>query len=205
MYDEFYQHLPRIETARLVIRPFSLGDVDDYFAFASDPEVTRYLRWGPHPNRESTADFLQNVLKGYANGEDEAWGIELKTEGKLIGTIHLMELNRDHQKAHIGVVLARPRWQQGYAKEAVRAVLHHALTVLELHRIEAFCITENYAAIRLLEAVEMQREGYLRQYQRQKDVFQNFLLFALLQSEQKEVRENGYLIREDSTREKYHV
>jgi len=159
MTDDFYRHLPRLETARLVIRPFTPADADDYFAFASDTEVTRYLRWGPHAIQEVTAEYLRYVLEAYARGEDSPWGIEVTDERKLIGTIHLMQLDRLHRKAQLGIVLARPYWRRGYAAEAMRKVIDYCLTVLELNRIEALCLAENAAAARMLERVGAKPDG----------------------------------------------
>jgi ribosomal-protein-alanine N-acetyltransferase len=180
MADPFYQNLPRLVTEQLRLRPFTLGDVDDYFLFASDPEVTQYLRWGPHPDREYTRDYLQGVLEAYAAGSDSPWGIELKAERRIVGIMHLMALDRLHRKAHIGFVLARPYWKQGYVTEAVQAVLKYGFTKMELNRIEAYCLPENMDALRVLERLGMQREGLLRQYAWQKDAFRDFYLYALL-------------------------
>lgn len=50
--QDFYKNLPVLETKRLILRPFFLNNVNDYFNFASDPEVTKYLHWNPHHDRE---------------------------------------------------------------------------------------------------------------------------------------------------------
>lgn len=179
----FYCNLPTLETKRLIIRRYSLEDVDDYFSFASDTEVTRFLRWGPHTNKDFTRDYLSGVLDAYRDGNDSPWGIELKAEKKLLGIIHLMQLDLYNRRAHIGVVLARPYWKNGYATEAVNAVLAESFTKLALNRVEAFCIPENQAGVRTAEKVGMQREGLLRQYAFQKEEFRDFLLFSILKAD----------------------
>ena len=123
------------------------------------------------------------MLEAYTTGSDSPWGIELKSEGQIIGTVHLMELDRVHRKAHIGFVLARPYWQQGYITEALCAVFEYCFTELALNRIEAYCLPENLAAMRVLERMGMQREGLLRQYAWQKEVYQDFYLYAILKSD----------------------
>lgn len=180
---DFYRNLPCLETERLIIRKYSLEDANDYFLFASDPEVTEFLCWGPHPNLDYTLEYIQDVLGEYCDGKDSPWGLELKTEKKIIGGIHIMQLDQYHKKAQIGFVLARPYWNNGYMTEALNKVLEYCFTELSLIRIEAFCIPENCAGIRVLEKAGMQLEGFLRQYQYQKGEFRDFLVFSILRSD----------------------
>jgi ribosomal-protein-alanine N-acetyltransferase len=181
--DDFYNNLPLLETERLILREFTLEDANDYFEFASDPEVTRFLRWGPHPNKEHTLQYLQRVLEDYSRGEDSPWGIELTTLKKLIGSIHIMRLDTHHQKAEIGFVLAQAYWNKGYMKEALRKVLEYSFTELSLNRMEALCIPENHAAIRVVEKAGMKLEGTLRQYEFLKRNFVDVKLFSILKAD----------------------
>jgi ribosomal-protein-alanine N-acetyltransferase len=180
---DFYKNLPPLETKRLILRKFTLEDANDYFEFASDPEVTKFLRWGPHPNKEYTQQYLQRVLNDYSQGEDGPWGIELKAIKKLIGSIHIMQLNTHHRKAEIGFVLAQTCWNNGYMTEALERVLEYSFTELSLNRIEALCIPENHAAIRVLEKTGMKLEGNLRQYEFLKGNFVDVRLFSILNAE----------------------
>jgi ribosomal-protein-alanine N-acetyltransferase len=180
---EFYRNLPRLETTRLILRKYTLDDLNDYFEFASDPEVTRYLRWGPHPDKKYSLEYLQEVLNDYSKGKDRPWGLEIKTKKKIIGGIHIMQLDSYHKKAEIGFVLSKAYWNKGYMTEALNKVLDYCFTELSLNRIEAFCIPGNYAAIKVLERIGMQMEGILRQYAFQKGNFQDFRLFSILKAD----------------------
>ena len=159
----FYKDLPLLETERLILRKLTVDDVNDYFDFASDAEVTKFLRWGPHPNKEYTTEYIQGVLNEYINGKDGPWGLEHKIDKKIIGIIHLMELDTVNQKAQIGFVLTRSYWNNGHATETLNRVLEYCFTNLMLNKIGAFCISENTAAIRVMEKVGMQQEGLLSQ------------------------------------------
>lgn len=181
--QEFYSNLPRLETERLVIRKLTLEDAKDYYAFASDPEVVKYLRWGPHPSPEATEEYLRGVLSQYAEGKDSPWGIELKSEGKIIGSIHLMRLDFSHSKSQVGYVLSRPYWGSGYMTETLNRVLEYCFTELLLNRVEAFCLPDNHASARVLEKADMQFEGLLRQYAYQKGAPRDFRLFAILKQD----------------------
>lgn len=180
---EFYSNLPHLETDQLIIRKFTLEDSDDYFAFASDAEVTKFLRWNTHPNINYTREHVQGILDEYSMGKDSPWGIELKAEKKIIGSIHLMQLNLHHRKAQIGFVFAHHYWNNGYATEALCKIIDYCFTNLCLNRLEAFCIPENRAVMHVMEKVGMHAEGVLRQYQYQKGEFRDFQMLSILKED----------------------
>jgi [ribosomal protein S5]-alanine N-acetyltransferase len=73
--------------------------------------------------------------------------------------------------------------KQGYMTAAVRAVVPFVFDTLELHRLEAACLPSNTASMRLLEKTGFQREGLARRYLRINGVWQDHLLYALLESD----------------------
>jgi [ribosomal protein S5]-alanine N-acetyltransferase len=179
----FYHDLPTLDTGRLRLRKLRLTDAGAYLTFAGDPRVTQYLRWGPHTSIDVTEDYLVEVLQGYADGSDGPWGIELNSEHRLIGTIHLMEIDPHNQKADIGVVLARKYWGKGIGSEALTRVLVFCFAELGLNRVQGLSIVGNIAARRMMEKCGMVYEGTLRQYAFQKGQFQDFNLMAILKGE----------------------
>jgi ribosomal-protein-alanine N-acetyltransferase len=66
---------------------------------------------------------------------------------------------------------------------AVRAATGFAFATLRLHRIEAACLPHNEASTRLLERNGFKKEGYARAYLRINGIWQDHLLFALLESD----------------------
>lgn len=178
--SDLYRNLPRLETPRLVLRALTMGDVDDIFAYASDEEVTRFLRWGPHRAREETECYIGDVLRDYKEGRDGPWAVEHRETGRVVGSIHLMSISARRRKAEVGFVLSRAYWSRGLMSEALRSVLAYSFETLGLNRVEAFCIVENRASIRVLEKVGMRRESVLQEYLFQKGAFRDFVLYAML-------------------------
>lgn len=183
---EIYRNLPRLETSRLILRAVTMGDVEDIFAYSSDEEVTHFLRWGPHKGWEETESYIRTVLREYAEGVDGPWGVEYREMGRVIGSVHLMNLSAQHRKAEIGFVLSRPYWNQGLMSEAVARVLKYSFEHIGLHRIEGLPLVENRAGIRVLEKVGMRREGLLRDYLFQKGAFGDCAVYAMLKGEYQE-------------------
>jgi ribosomal-protein-alanine N-acetyltransferase len=180
---DLYQNLPRLETPRLVLRKVTQKDVSDIFVYASDPEVTRFLRWGPHQNISATEKYVDEVLQQYSQGQDGPWLIEQKNGHVVVGHIHLMEIEIQHQKAQVGFVLSKNYWNKGFMTEALGKVLEYAFTSLEMNRIEGWCITENQAGARVMEKSGMRKEGELREYLFQKNRFWDFSVYAITRRE----------------------
>jgi ribosomal-protein-alanine N-acetyltransferase len=181
--QDFYRNLPRLETPRLVLRKATPSDVPDVFAYASDPNVTRYLRWGPHQTQKETENYLNEVLVEYRHGLDGPWLIEHQGNQAVIGQIHLMEINPQHRKAQAGFVLSKSYWNQGMMTEALKEVLAYAFDRLGLNRVEGLCICENRAAARVMEKAGMRKEGELREYLFRKGAFWDFSIYAILRRE----------------------
>jgi aminoglycoside 6'-N-acetyltransferase len=83
-------------------------------------------------------------------------------------------------QAEIGFSLATAYQGQGYATEAVRAVLHRLFAVDGLHKVEAECDARNTASARLLERVGFTREGLRRRHTWIKGEWTDDLLYGLL-------------------------
>jgi len=178
--SEIYKNLPRLETTRLILRKVTMDDVQDMFAYSSDEEVTRFLRWGPHRTQEETECTMREVLREYEDGKDGPWGIEYRQTGRVVGSIHLMAISAQHSKAEIGFVLSRSFWNRGLMSEALTRVLEYSFESIGLNRIEGFCLLDNRAGIRVLEKVGMKQEGVLREYVFQKGAFRDFGVYSML-------------------------
>jgi len=177
---EIYGNLQRLETPRLILRVVTMGDLEDMFAYSSDEEVTRFLRWGPHRALEETESYIRGVLREYEEGKDGPWGIEYRDTGRLVGSIHLMKINAQHCKAEIGFVLSRSYWNRGLMSEALKRVLEHSFESIGLNRIEGLCLVDNLAGIRVMKKLGMRQEGVLREYSYQKGAFRDFVVYSML-------------------------
>src|SRR5579875_4210643 len=60
-----FSNLATVETPRLLLRPMSLDDAEDMFAYASDPQVVRFTSWNVHQSIDDTRAFLQHTVDAY--------------------------------------------------------------------------------------------------------------------------------------------
>jgi RimJ/RimL family protein N-acetyltransferase len=151
-------------TARLVARRPREDDGPAVFAaYASDPEVTRYLVWPAYTRVEPLTDFLRECLANWEKGEGHlAWLLCLKGTDTPIGTIGVTVSPRG--RALFGYALARKFWGHGFMAEALTYLVDWALAQPAIYRAWAFCDVENPASVRVMEKAGLVREGVLRRW-----------------------------------------
>ncbi|MHB8574596.1 MAG: GNAT family N-acetyltransferase [Dehalococcoidia bacterium] len=173
-----------IETDRLLLRDFAADDWRAVHVYSSDPEVVRYLFWGPNDEADTRA-FIERTLTAQTEQPRTAYGLAVirKADGLLIGACELRL--RDQRGGDIGYVYRRDVWGQGYASEAARALVGAGFSHFGLHRIYATCDPGNIGSARVLEHCGMQREGHLRQHQWRKTSWRDSYLYAVIEDEWK--------------------
>jgi RimJ/RimL family protein N-acetyltransferase len=173
-----------LETARLRLRRFIDADMSAFLAYRNDPEVARYQSWESTTESEARAFITDQIdLQPGTPGSWFQFAIALKTTDALIGDCGLHLRGDDPRQGEIGYTLARAHQGQGYATEAIRAVLAYAFEILSLHRVTATADCRNTPSFRLLERVGMRREGHFLQHAWYKGEWCDEYLYAMLRRE----------------------
>ena len=189
---EFYQHLPVLETERLVLRPLKGKDLDDLFEYTQDEETARYVTWNANQAIEQAEQFLNYVLSNYEQGKEAPWAIVWKETGKMIGTIDFIHLLLDDNKqAELGYALSRQLWGKGIVTEAVARVMAYGFEELKLERIQARCMEGNIGSARVMEKVGMTYEGTLRRLIFIKEAFHDVKMYSMLRDEYSMMRQGS--------------
>jgi aminoglycoside 6'-N-acetyltransferase len=152
----------KLETPRLILRPFQDSDLEAFVAYRSDPEVARYQGWEAPYSLEEGVRFIQKMKSAQpaTPGEWYKMAIERKADGQMIGDCAFQLLASDARQAEIGLTLARPYQGCGYGTEAVQRLLDYLFGELGLHRVRANTDVENIASVRALEHIGLRREGH---------------------------------------------
>lgn len=154
-----------LTTECLILREFKEKDWQAVHEYASDPEVVRYLTWGPNKGEDTRAFVRRAIVRQQEQPrQNYELAVMLKEEDQLIGGCGINVSDRHHKEAWIYYFLNRSYWGRGYATEAANALLEFSFSKLKLHRIFATCNPENSTSISVLDKVGMQREGCLRQH-----------------------------------------
>lgn len=149
-----------IETDRLILREFRKDDWKEIHLYASDPEVVRFMPWGPN-TVEHTRNFVDLALAENAKDPRTEYHLVVieKNTGTLIGAVMLTLGVHDDRQGMLGYCYSRKAWGQGFGTEAAGALIKFGFEKLNLHRIWANCDVLNFGSQRVLEKNGMRREG----------------------------------------------
>ena len=176
--------LPELFTRRLLLRIPVLEDAREIARLAGDPEISGNTLEIPYPYDHRRAhEWIAEVSEGVRAGTEMVFAITGRNSGELYGIIGLMDITREHSRAKLGYWIGRPYWNQGYATEAVCAVLDYGFRVLGLNRIYAFYLTRNSASGRVLDKCSIRHEGVLRQHVRKGETFEDIAVHGILRDE----------------------
>ena len=152
-----------LETKRLLMRKPAMSDAQTIFErYAGDAAVTRYMSWPTHRTISDTAAFL-----AWSDADWELWPagsyliFSRENTHLLLGGTGLAF--RTPEFAVTGYVLAQDAWGQGFATEALQAMVDLARS-LGVKRLEAVCHAEHRPSAHVMEKCGFQSEGILRSH-----------------------------------------
>jgi len=175
----------RLETDRLILRRYVSDDAPAMFKnWASDPEVTKFLMWKTHSDKEESQKIMDEWVKQYSNEKYYHWGIVLKENGdEPIGDIAVVRMEDEVSSVHIGYCLGKNWWHQGIMSEALKAVMDFLFDVVEVNRIESRHDPRNPNSGKVMQKCGMKYEGTLRSSDWNNQGICDACYYALLKSE----------------------
>ena len=142
-----------LTTERLVLRPVTQRDHAALLAHWTTPDVRQFLFDGGIMSEGEIAEAIEDSARDFAAAGYGLWLIHEKGRADLIGTAGLRPL--EDLGLEIFYSLAPGSWGRGYATEAARAVVEHALGPLGLPEVLAEVDEGNTASIRVIERLGM--------------------------------------------------
>ncbi len=163
MYEAAFTAFPALETPRLTLRRFEERDAALALAFYGSPETLRYI---PREHIESEEAARAHALKFRGMYDERSalwWVIETRDPVEAIGFGGLFMLDHTADSAEVGYGFLEAHWGQGYASEAVGAIIEYGFGPLGAHRIAGRVDPENPASARVLTKLGFQLEGRHRE------------------------------------------
>lgn len=160
-----------LETDRLLLRHFTLEDVDDLLGIFSDPEAMRY--YPATKSREETIEWIDWNLKSYREHGFGLWAAIRKDTTHFAGQCGLI-LQRDvdgRDEVEIGYSFLRRQWNSGFATEAAIACRDFGFTTLDRTHLVSLIDPRNGASKRVAEKVGMSREKEIDRWGRRIQVY----------------------------------
>lgn len=169
-----------LNTSRLVLRKIMYSDTADMFEFTSEVEISKHLSWYPHKSLYETKVIIERILSEYQNSIDYfSWGIILKSEEKLIGTVRLFDISFPNRRLELSYILNSNYQGNGYMTEAIQEVFKFCLEK-GFNRFQARCTINNYASEKVMLRLGMKYEGLLKGYWVNKNLVKDAKIYAIV-------------------------
>lgn len=152
-----------LTTPRLVLRRFTAADWKDLLAIMSDKDMFLHLDGQPL-DEDQILRWLDGDphVKLTTPNQPFHLGMQIKPDGPLIGFIALRFPENTPWQSTLTAFVNRQHQRQGFATEALKAVLIFCFDAIGLHRVAAHCSSSDPAACRLFEKAGLRREGEFR-------------------------------------------
>lgn len=181
---------PKIETERMTLR---LPVHADYRAWSGlrAASAEHLMPWEPvwahdHLTRKAFTNRVYWAKRAEGGGTALPLLLIRRADNLLVGAVTLDNIRRGPvQAGTIGYWIGAAFARQGYMREAVQSVVHHAFTMLDLSRVESACLPENVASRGVLEKTGFKYEGVAQSYLQINGRWRNHVLYANLRSDRR--------------------
>jgi RimJ/RimL family protein N-acetyltransferase len=147
-----------IVTARLVMRPYELGDLADLHTVLYNDDAAMALLGGPRELVATRAALERSIRQQRLDGYS-FWPVIERASGKLVGEAGLFPLAPGGPDISLGYAFGAAHWGRGYATEAARAVLAEAFGPLGLTRVVAITREANTGSRNVLRKLGFSMQG----------------------------------------------
>ena len=137
---------PKIKLSKdLRLRALTLNDASDVYNYSSDEEFCRHLDAVPPQSLAESEGFIEWILTENKEGKRCYWGVEY--QGKIVGTIGLLNIDNESGEAELGFGIARQLWGTGVINTCIDAVIQYACDKLPLKQLIIGTDLDNLRAI----------------------------------------------------------
>ena len=173
-----------IDTPLILLRRFTADDAQAMFDnWASHSDTTRFLTWPTHRNVGISKMVLEDWIARYEQDDYYQWAIVWKQTMEPIGSIAVVSLDNDIQKAEIGYCIGKPWWHKGITTQALSAVIRFLFDEVGINRIQARHDPRNPFSGAVMRKCGMTYEGTLRESDRNNQGICDIVHYAILRSD----------------------
>lgn len=180
----------RVETERMTLR---LPEHADWRQWSEVREASAafLITWEPvwsmdHLSRRAFTNRVYWAQRAEAQGTALPMLLIRRADQQLLGALTLDNIRRGPaQTGTYGYWIGQPYVRQGYMREAILALTHHAFTRMDLSRLEAACLPENAASRGVLEKCGFKYEGVAQSYLQINGRWRNHVLYANLRGDRR--------------------
>ena len=148
-----FKPFPEIKTERLFLRKIESSDCDVILFLRSDKSINKFIERPENRKTKNISDaisFINELDNNIERNKSISWGITLKDQPVIIGTICLWNFSQDKKIAEVGYDLDPKYQNKGIMSEAMKIIVDYGFKELKLDKIEAFTHAENVNSKKLL-------------------------------------------------------
>ena len=147
-----------LETKRLLLRRHQEEDAEIlYRNFGTDPKMFEYSGWNPYASQEMAEGTVRRFMESYGDPHFYGWAVE--HDGRLIGTIGAYDFDPETDSIEVGCSIERKSWGNGFAGEALAAVLDYLTQREGIRMVTAWCAANNIGSRKIMEKAGMKCVG----------------------------------------------
>ena len=186
----------RVETERMTLRLPEHGDWRQW-SEVREASAEFLVKWEPvwgndHLTRRAFTNRVYWAQRAEAQGTALPMLLIRRDDQQLLGALTLDNIRRGPaQTGTFGYWIGEPFARQGFMREAILALTHHAFTRLDLSRLEAACLPENVPSRGVLEKCGFKYEGVAQSYLQINGRWRNHVLYANLRGDRRGRTEAG--------------
>lgn len=175
-----FNPFPLLVTERLLLRKITLHDADEIFMLRSSKNIMLYIDRPMAIDKTDAINYINIITDALTNNAGITWGITLKNNKELIGTIGFWRILKEHYRAEIGYMLNESFQRKGIMQEAIAAVLGYGFDIMQLHSVEANVNPLNTASQKILERNGFVPEAHFRENYYYNGKFLDTYIYSLL-------------------------
>ena len=170
---------PELQTGRLDLIEIKQIHLRDLFKLFGNDSVTEYYNMKTLEEEKEAQKLIDWFQSRFKDKLGIRWGISLKGENNIIGTIGFNNFTKGH-RANIGYDLQKDFWNKGYITEALKAVIKFGFEELEINRIEAEVMPGNIISEKVLDKLNFRKEGLLREWMLWNGKHYDMIMYSLI-------------------------
>lgn len=161
-----FEKFPVFDLGGINLREISTSDADYYYQYMNKKEVKEFLTYDNIPaNIDAAIADLRYWSSLFKTRRSIYWGLELSEDKRLIGTAGFNSWNMYHNRVEVSYDLDPLCWGYGIMSKCLNQILDFAYNEMNVTRIQATVVTTNSRSTKLLERLNFEQEGLLRQYE----------------------------------------
>jgi len=179
---------PRLETERLILRQLSRKDRQRIVFLLNNKNISQMTGNIPHPYNEKKAiELINGSLLGFERRQATVFGIVRKSDNLLIGKMGI-KYDKEHHRGDLGYWIGEDYWGNGFATEALIALMAYEFSYEGLHKIEACHFGENLGSARVLQKAGLKKEAEKLEHFKKDGRFLDVIEYGLLRADYLESR-----------------